>query len=70
MDFLLPDETGEYRWRNTRGLAFFNEKGEAYRMVGSVQDIDDRKRAERQVRTLTQKLMEAQENERQLGEAS
>jgi signal transduction histidine kinase len=34
-------------------------------MVGSIQDIHDRKQAEKQIRTLTQKLIEAQESERQ-----
>lgn len=65
MDFLLRDKTGEYRWLNARAMALFDEQGKAYRMVGSIQDIHDRKQAERQVRTLSQELIEAQENERQ-----
>lgn len=64
MDFLLRDKTGEYHWRNARAMALFDEQGKAYRMVGSVQDIHDRKQAESRVHTLTQELIEAQENER------
>ncbi len=36
----------KYRWHNVRGKAFYDEKGKAYRMVGAVRDINERKLAE------------------------
>ena len=65
VDLLHADKPGRYLWRNVRGITLFDEQDKAYRMVGSVQDIHERKQAEKQVRMLTQELIEAQENERQ-----
>ncbi len=55
----------EYRWHNVRGKAFFNKKGKAYRMVGSIQDINDRKKGDELIRKLTRQLINAQEIEYQ-----
>ena len=65
VDFMIADISGQYRWRNVRGITLFDEQEKSYRMVGSVQDIQERKQAEKKVRMLTQELIEAQENERQ-----
>ena len=40
---------GRFRWVLVRGLAVRDEKGEAYRMAGSLTDIADRKRTEEQL---------------------
>ena len=65
LDFLLEDKSGQYHWRNVRGITLFDDQEKSIRMVGSVQDVHERKQAEKQVRMLTQELIEAQENERQ-----
>ena len=45
----LLRQDGNFRWVLVRGLAVRDEKGEAYRMAGSVTDIADRKRTEEQL---------------------
>jgi len=51
-------ESGEYRWQNLHGAALFNEKGEPYRMVGSIRDITERKKLEEDLHkiSITDKL--------------
>jgi len=56
----------EYCWHNVKGIALFNDRGKAHRMVGSIRDINDQKRAEELIRNLTHKLIKSQENERQM----
>ncbi len=43
----LQHKTDKYRWFLVRGLALRDEKGKAYRIAGSVTDINDRKRYEK-----------------------
>ena len=54
-------KSGEYRWQNYRGQVFFDETGKAYKMVGCIADISERKRAEalaQQINTLHQTLLD------------
>jgi len=46
VEYRLLANSGEYRWFRTRGQAIWDEAGDPLRMAGSIQDIDDRKRAE------------------------
>lgn len=64
-----PD--GSYRWMLTRGLALRSPKGAAYRVIGVVIDLDDRRQAELEVersaeemRTLSLGLQSLVEEER------
>lgn len=45
-EYRVFDQHGEFRWVLARGLALRNPEGKAYRMVGSIGDITERKRAE------------------------
>jgi len=46
VEFQLRTKSGEYHFFRTRGVGLMNEQGEPHRMVGSIVDITDRKRAE------------------------
>jgi len=56
-------ENGEYRWQSFRGKAFFDENGDAIRMVGSIRDISERKRSEEEKARLEARLQQAQKIE-------
>jgi len=45
----LRNKDGTWRWVLVRGLAVRDERGESYRMAGSLTDISDRKKAEEQL---------------------
>ena len=47
IEYRLRTKSGEYRWFRARGQAVWDETGTAVRMAGSIQDISDRKQAER-----------------------
>ncbi len=49
IEFRMLHKDGEYRWALCRGLATRNEKGEAYRLAGSISDITERKKVEAQL---------------------
>jgi PAS domain S-box-containing protein len=59
---LRPD--GSVLWLERAGHAFFDEQGRMVRMVGMVADITERKLAEEVLFIVSQKLIEAQEEER------
>ena len=55
---VLPD--GSHRWFRQRGIALRDEAGNAYRMVGSIGDITDRKRAQEELLRLERRLRQSQ----------
>jgi diguanylate cyclase (GGDEF)-like protein/PAS domain S-box-containing protein len=46
MEYRIRHREGGYRWMLSRGLAVRDERGEAYRMAGSLTDVTRRKEAE------------------------
>jgi PAS domain S-box-containing protein len=64
MECRLRRRDGEYRWVLTSGVPRFNADGSFAGYVGSAIDITDRKLAERALSKISQRLIEAQENER------
>ncbi|HEY9690201.1 MAG TPA: PAS domain S-box protein, partial [Coleofasciculaceae cyanobacterium] len=46
MEYRLRCQTGDYKWIFARGQAQWDKHGQVERMVGSITDIDKRKRAE------------------------
>lgn len=46
VEYRLRTHSGKYRWFHARGQAIWNDVGRAFRMAGSIQDIDARKQAE------------------------
>ncbi|MBA3254574.1 MAG: PAS domain-containing protein [Pseudomonadota bacterium] len=55
--------TGDWHWYRERGVALRDDKGQPYRMAGSMEDISDRKRAELQRDRLEGQLRQAQKLE-------
>jgi PAS domain S-box-containing protein len=71
-EYRIQRSDGSWMWVLDRGMAIWNETGQAIRMVGSEKDITERKRAEvllrqheAQLKELAAKLLAAQEHERQ-----
>lgn len=68
--FMVPD--GSYRYIYTRGYTLFNDKGEAYRMIGAATDLTEKHRLEQKLITqqlnqqklITETTIRAQETER------
>jgi PAS domain S-box-containing protein len=56
-----PD--GTVRWVNARGLAFYDETGQAIHMPGVAMDVSERRQADEERRALERKLLEAQKLE-------
>lgn len=59
---ILPD--GSERVVHERGEVSFNEAGKPIRMFGTVHDVTEQKRAEQELRNLSNRIVETQENER------
>lgn len=71
-EYRIQRHDGSWMWVLDRGIALWNDAGQAVRMVGSEKDITQRKRADNQLRQqkaqledLATKLLSAQERERQ-----
>ena len=58
MEYRLKTKWGEYRWFRARGQALWDENGNPVRMSGSIQDINERKRAEKRLRDSHEQLRE------------
>ncbi|MDO8805307.1 MAG: PAS domain-containing protein [Elusimicrobiota bacterium] len=55
-EYRVGRKDGEWRWWSARGTALRDERGEPYKMIGSISDITDRKRAEEDIRRLNSEL--------------
>jgi PAS domain S-box-containing protein len=64
MEYRLRRHDGEYRWVLDRGLPRFNADGSLAGYIGSAIDVTEHKLAEEALSTVSQKLIEAQEEER------
>ena len=56
VEYRIRTKAGDFRWIQSRGQALWNDSGEAYRMVGWIMDIAERKRVEDQIRELNTSL--------------
>lgn len=56
VEFRLRTKGEEYRWVVARGEADWNESGEPMRMIGTISDIEERKRAEQALRESEQRF--------------
>jgi two-component system sensor histidine kinase UhpB len=70
-EFRIIRPDGQIRWLFTQGKIFRDQHGQAVRLLGVVQDVTERKRAEEEVRAgrerllaLSRQLLEVQEKER------
>jgi PAS domain S-box-containing protein len=71
VDYRHLHRSGEYRWQNSRGQKFLDERGKPIKMVGCISDITERRRAEqtlqasiKQLRSLAKHLQKVREEER------
>ncbi|MDD5127897.1 MAG: PAS domain S-box protein, partial [Dehalococcoidales bacterium] len=59
---ILPD--GSVRMVHEKGIVICNEVGKPVRMIGTVHDITEHKNTEEELRALSNRIVETQENER------
>jgi PAS domain S-box-containing protein len=64
MEYRLRRHDGEYRWILGSGVPRFNSDGSYVGHIGSAIDVTERKLAEEALSTVSQRLIEAQEEER------
>jgi PAS domain S-box-containing protein len=64
MEYRLRRHDGEYRWIHDTGVPRVNPDGSFAGYIGSGIDVTDRRRGEEALRTVSGKLIEAQEKER------
>ncbi len=63
IEFRARCQGGEWRWFRQRGIALRDENGVAYRLAGSLEEISDRKRTEREREQMAAQLRQAQKLE-------
>ncbi|MGN6668007.1 MAG: PAS domain-containing protein [Trinickia sp.] len=56
VEYRVRTKSGEWRWVHSRGQALWNEAGVAYRMVGWIMDITDRKQDEEALRNSREEM--------------
>jgi PAS domain S-box-containing protein len=61
VEYRFQKNDGSYVWMHARGQALWNEKGEAIRVAGSVNDISENKTSELEREALIAKLAESNE---------
>jgi PAS domain S-box-containing protein len=64
ISYRLLSSDGAVLWLERTGLVFFDERGKMVRMTGIVADITERRQADEALSMLSQRLIEAQEQER------
>ena len=64
MEHRMRHHDGEFRWMFTQGVPRYNADQRFEGYIGSAVDVTDRKEAEQLLSTLSQRLIEAQEQER------
>ena len=64
MEYRIRRHDGEYRWVSDTGVPRYNEDGSFAGYIGSAVDVTERKLADEALSTVTQRLIEAQEDER------
>lgn len=57
-EYRLKHKSGEYRWVYERALTLKDEKGNPYRIAGSISDITERKQFENQIQEMNKVLLE------------
>ena len=50
VEYRIGRRDGEWRWLSARGTALRDDRGEPYKMVGSITDITERKKAEEEIK--------------------
>lgn len=68
IEFRVRTAAGSYRWIQSRGQALWDASGTAYRMVGWIIDITDRRRAEEALRESREELQRLSANIQQIRE--
>ncbi len=63
VEYRLRHSSGQWRWYHDRGVALRDERGQPYRMAGSIEDITSRKQAEAERDRLETQLRQAQKLE-------
>lgn len=62
VEYRVRAKSGEFRWIQSRGQAQWDEAGIAYRMVGWIMDVTDRKQDEEALRTSREELQRLSAN--------
>ena len=62
VEYRIHTQTGTYRWIQSRGQALWDASGTAYRMVGWIIDVTDRRRAEEELRESREELQRLSAN--------
>lgn len=62
IEYRVRTRSGEYRWVQSRAQALWDASGAAYRMVGWIMDVTDRRRADEALRESTEELQRLSAN--------